>query len=173
MPDQANSAPPIEWTLDSNPPEAYEVTIDDTVKHGGKQSSRLASVGPSMVFGATMQTLSPNDYFGKRLRISGWIKTQDVRNWCGLWGRIDGKNGGEPLAFDNMAKRAIKGTRDWQKCDIVMDVPNEAAMIAYGVLLTGGGIVWLDDVKFEVVANDVPTTAKTRVPKADGSDFRR
>jgi hypothetical protein len=70
MPDQANSAPPIGWAVESNPPEAYEVTIDDTVAHSGKQSCRLASVGPAMVFGSTMQSLAPNDYFGKRMRIS-------------------------------------------------------------------------------------------------------
>ena len=56
-----------------------------------------------------------------------------------------------------MQQRAIKGTTDWTRYEIVLDVPDEAQRLAFGILLAGGGQVWMDDLKFEVV----PTTVKT------------
>ena len=57
-----------------------------------------------------------------------------------------------------MQDRPIKGTSDWKRYEIVLDVPEQAQEIAFGLLLTGGGQVWMDDLKFEVVGKDVATT---------------
>ena len=62
------------------------------------------------------------------------------------------------LAFDNMAARPIRGTVDWQRYDVVLDVPAEAKAIALGVLLTGTGEVFVADFKLETVGLDVDTT---------------
>jgi hypothetical protein len=42
--------------------------------------------------------------------------------------------------------------------NVVLDVAETADSIAFGVLLVGSGRVWLDDVTFEPVGQDVPTT---------------
>ena len=63
------------------------------------------------------------------------------------------------VAFDNMQSRAIKGTQPWKQCDIVLDVPEDATGISFGVLLWGSGEVWMNDVSFEVVGKDVPLTS--------------
>ena len=65
------------------------------------------------------------------------------------------------LAFDNMQDRSITGTGDWQRYNVVLDVPRDATGIAFGMLLTGAGEVWLSGLKFEVVGLDVPTTNMT------------
>lgn len=57
-----------------------------------------------------------------------------------------------------MQTRPIKGSIDWARHEIVLDVPKESGDIAFGVLLAGTGQVWVDDFRFEVVGNDVPTT---------------
>ena len=52
--------------------------------------------------------------------------------------------------------------------EIVLDVPEQADQISFGLLLTGKGQVWMDDLKFEVVGKDVPTTdggLNQRIPK--------
>jgi len=72
---------------------------------------------------------------------------------------IDGQ-GGAMLAFDNMQDRAIKATSDWQPYDIVLDVPEGAQEIAFGLLLSGKGEVWMDDLKFEVVGKEIPVTGQ-------------
>ncbi len=57
-----------------------------------------------------------------------------------------------------MGNRPIKGTGDWKRYEIVLDVPGNSINIAFGILLTGKGKVWMDDLQFEVVGKDVPTT---------------
>ena len=71
----------------------------------------------------------------------------------------------DPVAFDNMQDRPIKGTTGWQSYAVVLDVPQDATGIAFGILLGGTGAVWLNNVTFEVVGTDVATTGK-RMPNA-------
>ncbi len=91
-----------------------------------------------------MQNFSPDKYKGKRLRLTGYVKTKDVEDgWAGLGLRVDGdkealpdgKQSRKMLAFDNMQNRPLKGTMDCTKCEIVIDVPDSATNIAYSVLL--------------------------------------
>jgi hypothetical protein len=74
--------------------------------------------------------------------------------------RVDGPAGSDPLAFDNMqtGKREIRGTTNWRRYEVVLDVAEEARAIGFGVLLTGGGEVRVADLRFEEVGRDVPTT---------------
>ena len=110
-----------------------------------------------------MQFVEAAPYRGKRIRISGWMKTENV-TWAGLWTRIDGSialhdiNAPEPLFFDNMGNRRIKGTTAWTKYEIVADVPAEAATITFGAMLHGEGQLWFDDMTIEVVDASVPVT---------------
>jgi hypothetical protein len=109
-----------------------------------------------------MQNSAATKYLGKRVRMTGLIKCKDVAYWCGLWLRIDGKNKGQSLSFDNMhdgkSDRSINGTSDWKSYDIVLDVPEKATNMAYGALLVGTGQMWFDNLKFEEVGNEVPVT---------------
>lgn len=83
--------------------------------------------------------------------------------WSGLWLRIGGyKN--EELGFDNMGDRPIKGSSGWAKCEIIMDVPENAATLNFGALLAGGGKIWFDAIAFEVVDQSAEPTAKAKIP---------
>jgi hypothetical protein len=64
-----------------------------------------------------------------------------------------------------MQSRPIKGTSGWQQYNVVLDVPKDATGIAFGILLTGSGRVWLNSTKFEVVGMDVPTTGQNPVER--------
>ena len=70
--------------------------------------------------------------------------------------RID--KGRAVVGFDNMGQRAIHGSQPRTTYEIVLDVPADATGISFGTLLSGPGEVWLNDVKLEVVGQDVPTT---------------
>ena len=105
-----------------------------------------------------MQSCSATDFLGKRVKMTSYIKTENVEDWTGMWLRIDSSNHKKSLGFDNMNDRPIKGNTDWKKCEIILDVPQESATLNYGVLLSGSGKVWFDDVKFTVVDNSVEQT---------------
>lgn len=86
---------------------------------------------------------------GKRIRYSGYIKTQGItRKWAGLWWRVDGKSG--VLAFDNMQDRGATGTTDWKRYEIDMQVPKDATNINFGVLDSGDGSAWFDELSVTV-----------------------
>jgi hypothetical protein len=106
-----------------------------------------------------MQSAAPTGFRGRRIRLSGYVKTENVRTgWAGLWLRIDGSYEGEMLGFDNMEKRPIKGTTDWTEYAIVLDVPARATGLSFGLVLEGDGEVWMDDLKFVVVQASVAVT---------------
>ncbi len=115
-------------------------------------------------FGTIMTSVQPGEFAGKRVRLSGNIKCEKVDRQAGMWMRIDGYTPGSMLGFDNMGTRPIEGTKDWQKYEVVLDVPDTSAAIAYGVLLNGNGTVWLSDLKMEAVGMDVPPTNMLTVP---------
>ena len=89
--------------------------------------------------------------------MTAYVKTDGAEGWTGLWMRIDGKEK-TGLAFDNMMGRPVKGTTEWKKYDVVLDVPDEAEEITFGYLVAGKGRGWVDDIAFEAVGKDVPTT---------------
>jgi hypothetical protein len=107
---------------------------------------------------ATLATGLPADpLLGKRVRLSGYVRTENVADYVGFWMRVDGPKGA--LAFDNMGNRPIKGTTDWRKYDVVLDVPATAVAVMYGLNLRGKGQAWFDGVTLEPVGTEVPVTS--------------
>jgi len=149
---------PNGWFKAGSNPSDYKMGIDKDISFDGNKSAFIESdSADSKGFGTMMQSASVEDYRGKRVRLTVYIKTQDVSNWTGGWFRIDG-NQKKPLAFDNMKNRPINKTRDWSKYTMVLDVANEATSMAYGVLLAGNGKVWFDNLSFEIVDKSTPVT---------------
>jgi erythromycin esterase len=148
---------PEGWGGGSANAGAYESGIDRKVFHGGKASAfvRMNRAGRDD-FGTLIQTIQAEPYHGRRVRLSAYLKTQDAGDGAALWMRVDGK--GAILAFDNMDPRRVRGTKDWQKAEVVLDVSEKAKAIVFGLLLVGSGKVWIDDVRIEAVGKDVPST---------------
>jgi hypothetical protein len=149
---------PKGWFPSGSNNAEYEIGIDNSVFQNGKSCAYIKSKSPrENEFGNLMQTISAENYLGKRLQLSGYIKSNDVKGWCGMWMRIDGEDT-KQLGFDNMQDRAITGTTDWNKFKIVLDIPSNSKAINYGVLLGGLGKVWFDNLIIEEVDTSVPVT---------------
>jgi hypothetical protein len=166
----SNGETPKGWFAAGSHPKDYEMSHDRTGAHGGNACAYLKSVvADTGGFGTLMQMFKADEYRGKRVRMSGYVKAKDASDWAGLWMRVDGARKDEMLAFDNMQDRAIKGTIEWKKYEIVLDVPENSEMVAFGLLLSGKGQVWMDDLQFEVVGKDVPTTGRATAGAASGA----
>ncbi|SDT02334.1 transcriptional regulator, AraC family [Paenibacillaceae bacterium GAS479] len=154
-----NQLPPG-WMLTGVYPHQYEIGIDRTTVHRGKASGYIQAgrEADASGFGTMMQTFRAGRYQGKRVRLSAFVKTENVDQWCGLWMRID-DNSENPLKFDNMQDRPLTGTTDWNPYHIVLDVPGSAEAIAFGLLLSGSGKAWVDGLRIEEVDLSVPVTA--------------
>lgn len=146
------------WSLSGANPEQYELKLDQNVYHAGTKSGLLSAKeeASEQHFGTMMQSFQSDDYKGKRLKMSCFLKTERVTK-CGAWLRIDDDHG-DTLQFDNMDNRSIQGTTEWNHYSIVLDVPKEGASIHFGVLLVGKGKVWADNFRFEEVDDKVATT---------------
>ena len=149
---------PNGWFPAGSNPAEYEMGIDNSNFQNGHSCAYIKSKSPKEnEFGTLMQSINAENYLGKRLRLSGHLKSEDIKGWGGMWMRIDGENN-QQLGFDNMRGRTIKGTTDWKKYEIVLDVPSNSKTINYGVLLGGQGKVWFDNMKVEEVDKSVAVT---------------
>lgn len=148
------------WLITGTAPDKYKTGIDRTVFHTGTASAFIQSEEEEFVpdeYATIMQQFRAERFLGKRVRFSAFVKALEVEGWAGLWLRLDGKFS-VTLKLDNMQNRPIKGTINWNLYSCVLDVPEETELINIGILLTGKGRVWLDDVSFQEVDRTVPVT---------------
>jgi len=130
----------------------YAMRADAAFARSGQWCLRLDYLGAHrpgpQVFGAANRTFPVELGRGRRLTLSGWIRTSDVTTgWAGLWLRVDGPEGAV-LAIDNMQDRGVAGTTPWRRYEVVLDVSAEAGAIYFGPLLAGNGTAWFDDLDF-------------------------
>ena len=154
------SRDPAGWGRATSNQGLYDVGIDRAIKRSGKASVYVTSKydeNNDQAFGNVMQTVNANQFRGKRIRLSAYVKSVKAESGVMLWMRVDGMTS-RALSFDNMDNRPIIGSIDWKNYDIVLDIPEGSAVIAFGVWMPGKGQFWVDDVAFEAVGEDVPTT---------------
>ena len=78
--------------------------MDSGQAYQGHRSAYLKSKQLSVDgFGTLMQQFTAAQYLGKRVRLSGLVKSQEVTEWAGLWLRVD--KGKEMVAFDKSLAR--------------------------------------------------------------------
>ncbi len=154
-----NENPVDGWFKAGSNPNLYEIGKDENIKYNELPSHYLKSISEvTDGFGTIMNQSKPDEYLGKRVKMSGFIKSENIVDWAGMWMRVDGPVPEKSLQFDNMQNRPIKGTNDWTKYEIVLDVPQNSTSIAYGVLVHGNGQIWFNNLTFEIVGIDVPST---------------
>jgi erythromycin esterase len=142
----------------------YVIGLDTKTFKSGKAAAfiRADEAGNGAVL---TQMVAPGEFAGKHVRLSAEVKTKGADPGAGLWMRVDTPDGSP--SFDNMDDRKIMGDTNWAKAEIVLDVPEKATGIAFGVILFGGaGSVWIDDVKLEAVGADVKVTKE--ITKVEG-----
>lgn len=137
----------------------YEGARDPTMRHASGRTIvlRAHADAPESGFGYYAESIPAADYRGKRVRISGYLRSREAQQ-ASFWMRVDGPAGTGSEAFDNMANRSLYGTQEWTPFSIVLDVPTNASNILTGLLLLGRGTVWADDVRIDVVDVRTPTT---------------
>ncbi len=132
----------------------YELTIDATA-HSGKNSGKITSDQTGSSFGSIAYKI-PANYVGKRIKLEGYMKIQNVENgFAGLLLRVDGNV--SSLAFDNMQNQNVSGTKDWQKYSITLDYPEEAENIFIAGILSGKGEAWFDDFTLSIDGKNIQT----------------
>lgn len=161
LPALASSASGIQapsgWNFVGQNDAGYQIELDQSpfgaasalISSGDSQSSNFGGIG---------QSISADSFAGKRIRLSARFKAQEVNGWSGLWLRID-DGSGKVLLLDNMADRAVYGTKPWSRQQIIVDVPTNSKRIAFGAILSGSGKAWVDDFVLIEAPGEGPVTA--------------
>jgi C-terminal processing protease CtpA/Prc len=139
------------------------IFADDKVVHGGRWSARVQREADSPSDFSVLTVATPMDFAGTLIELRGFLRTQDVSGFAGLWMREDGETSG--LAFDNMQSRQLKGTTDWKQYSITLPVKPEGNRLFFGVLLAGTGMAWADDLQLLVDGKPIWEAPKIEPPK--------
>jgi len=128
---------------------------DTAVKHSGaasasititKMTDRLKKFGPPNF----AQGIDGKLVAGKKIKMTGYIKTQNVKGVAPIGVQCWGK--GIIIKFGTTQfKQPVSGTTGWKKVTVVLDVPKNTEKVRVLCMLIGTGKVWFDDVKLEVV----------------------
>ena len=127
--------------------------------HSGERSLRLRGSMPTaswLLFESDPVAVEAD----RLVRLSGWIRTEDVRREVRQWSNasvgvrfLDAA--GEPVAVDGYRVSntpALLGTRDWTRVERVLRVPEGAVRATVHCFLSLSGTAWFDDVGLEPIA---------------------
>lgn len=142
---------------------AGTVFTDDKIVHGGKWSVRIdrneQSGGQFSVLGRPIEW----GFSGKIIEIRGFVRTENVTGYAGLWLRQD--NGPQMLSIENMQGQQLKGTNDWAEYKITLPVHAETRSLVFGFLMSGTGKAWADDLQILVDGRPLWDAPKIEKPK--------
>jgi erythromycin esterase-like protein len=139
------------------PRVALKIVRDWVAKNDADYGSTLAHAGELALaevlatqsgFGPAVGSFPVDAALGKTVKFSGYIKTENVTGYAGLWWRADA--GMQTVSFENMRGAGPKGTTDWTKYEIELPVPANTTNINFGTLMGGDGTAWFDDLKVEL-----------------------
>lgn len=165
--ERSNKEVPDGWSNFGS--SSYTISLDSIHVKSGRYSTSIVSKSSSD-YKALAFTL-PDNYEGKKITLTGYIKTENVsEGYAGLWMRID-----PSIAFDNMNNNGVKGTTDWRKYEITLNMnPSKTKQIVFGGLLVGKGKMWLDDFKVSIDGKnikDIKPLARKIFPAENDKEF--
>ncbi len=143
------------WRQAITTSQDYPMTTDLANGHDGSPSLCFTYSGPANAagkkwtwYGHSIRYPESEQYAGHTVRMSGWIKTENVSNHVqpqirplsGLMQR-DSKR----LANDSMVHdKSIRGTMNWTPFSVTCDIPKDTGHIETSFIFWGGGKVWID-----------------------------
>ena len=128
----------------------YACGTDATGPEAGAMSGYLkAQVPDPLGFADLRQEILAEDYLGKRVRLSGDIKTAGVEQHAELYLRVVDRE--RTRANADRQQATFQGTQNWTRYETQIDVPADSVFILFGISLTGKGQVWVTNVQLESV----------------------
>jgi hypothetical protein len=139
------------WEYSLPPYEGLEIVRDTTVAHSGHASVRMEGGldGPIQARTGVCQAISNRGLVGKRMRLSGWVKTDSLQGNAYIMAYCSTKDGD----VHDVTPQQFGANTDWTKTQTEFDVPPGTLMV-WGWFLyncPARGRVYYDDVSLEIV----------------------
>src|SRR5262245_18230453 len=143
------------------PPGTF--AVDGQIVHGGRWAVRIDRKDSSEGTFTAVPKVIPIDFTGARLELRGFLRTEGISGYAGLWMREDGD--GQTVEFDNMQSRQLNGTTEWTEYSITLPLNKAAKQLAFGVLAAGTGRAWADDLRLLVDGTPIASVPRVEQPK--------
>ncbi len=152
-------------------PKRYRVG-EDPARQGVLTIESLDVLGDlSGAFGALARTIAAAGFHGRKVELDAELMGEAC-DQAAIWMRVDSAVAGKWLRFDNLIDRpnpaALSGSFNWTARTIVLDVPEAAVQIVYGILLVGAGTLLARDIRVSFAPPGTPRTDTTRRPSGFG-----
>jgi alpha-N-arabinofuranosidase len=144
--EKMNGDGPAGWRKVTHQPRG-NFEIDETVAHTGKHSAKISSAEGGDISWSAVAPVRPYS----RYKLSGWIKTQDVKPIGGARGALFNIQG-----LERLQTKPVTGTEDWTNVEIMIETEgNDALQIncLFGGWGRATGTAWYDDVRLELVSS--------------------
>ena len=133
---------------------AANASIKNTIIGDVVKSGKLSAKTDSPVSGTSIfrQNLDVNALRGKTVKVSGYIKTQDIKSTgtaVNIWLFCLDKNGGQLPTTTTVLTKPLTGTNDWAYYEKIVTIPNDLAIDGISVRLQASGstgFAWFDDI---------------------------
>lgn len=157
--DDSNESPidatPVGWFKQKYGDGDVEIGLSKASGKGAPVSAFVKVDGA--VWGSLLQAVHAVAYIGKRVKLSGSVKTEALAGNATLFFRTDA--GRElTVCHDYMEGRELTGTNDWTECECVIDIPEGSDNIYIGGVVNGDGTAWFKDFALTEVSVDTATT---------------
>lgn len=148
-------AVPPGWSItDQNFKRGYKIELS-SIAHSGKSSMLFScdslTDGSKKYDGVVMQSISPVAYLNKKVKFTAYARSE-YKGGVGasfLWIKIYRAN--KLFNLYPIEKPILINSTEWNKYEVVAEIPNDAIEIKYGIVLESSGKVWIDDAEFDNV----------------------
>ena len=140
-----------DWEYSMPPYEGLDMVQDTTMAHSGRASIRMggAKTGPTNVRAGVCQMFDARPFWGKRLRLTAYIHTRDMRGggYLKMYGSTPD---GEVIPPTSVQ---VTDEADWTLSTFEMDVPPETYVLGAWLMhnAPAAGALFFDDASLSVI----------------------
>lgn len=132
----------------------YELSIDDSQPHSGRQSLEIRYATPrtwaSTSWAAVAQDFPVAAATGKTLRLSAFLRTAGITAGTTQLFAVAVDEQGNDVTTAGLQEEAPRGDTPWTPYTIELAVPTSAREVYFGFELAGNGAAWIDGVSLQV-----------------------
>ncbi len=136
---------PIGWSKRPSPQHRYGRTTATAFQ--GESSGMVQGDGTAATdVGSLFQVVPIQGWEGRTVTLRAATRTENVAGEARLWLRLeDGL--GKMLSFTQSPEPIAGSAKDWQRSTLTAEVAEGATKLMFGIMLSGGGTLWVDDVQ--------------------------
>lgn len=148
---------PKAWVKSGTSAGSFTMEIKPNEGINNSNALVIESIGKEIYgSGAAIQTINVSNYLGKRVKLSAYIKTENVKDFASLI--ICQQNQLDDIwnnnANNNDDKRTnLKGNFDYKIIESYLNVNYISGNLVIGAMIKGEGKIWIDHFNLEVLEN--------------------